>query len=159
MKTSITSLIPLILSILLLSCEKDNNSGDEFPDVPFDIAFYVVDPAGNLVFPVNGEYSSIYEPSDFYAYSMFSDSIGMYNSHTDQGHIFRIRESSQRIIDNTNLWNEDSILTFYFCFADLCDSVKLYKPNISKNSAEWLLLQGDTTHNFRRNLLTYELNE
>jgi len=153
--------IPLSIIVVLLafSCDKEENAEENFPDVTFDIAFYAVDSAGNLVFPINGEYGSIYEPSDFYAYSMFSDSIGMYNSQNEFGHVFRIRESSQRIISNSSMWNIDSTLTFYFCFADLCDSVILNKPKISKNSAEWLLLQGDTTYNFQMNLLTYEINE
>lgn len=154
-------IIPVFFSSLLFSCDKEQSSDESFPDVPFDIAFYVVDSTGNLVFPANGEYNTVYEPSDFYAYSMFADSIGMYNSHNEFGHIFRIRESSQRIIDNSDLWNVDSTLTFYFCFADLCDSVIVYKPNspISSNSAEWVLLQSDTTYNFQMNLLTYEINE
>lgn len=152
-------IIPVVFTTLLFSCDKEQTSEESFPDVPFVVAIYVVDSLQNHVFPENGETSSIYQPSDFYAYSQFSENIGEFNANTDYGHIFWIKESSYRIRNNANLWNIDSTLTFYFCFADLCDSVTLYKPNTSENTAEYVLLQGDTAYNFQMSLLTYEINE
>lgn len=152
-------IIPVFFSSLLFSCDKEQSSDESFPDVPFVISIYVVDSLQNHVFPENGMSSSIYQPSDFYAYSQFSENIGEFNANTEYGHVFWIKESSYRIRNNASLWNVDSTLTFYFCFDDLCDSVTVYKPNISQNSAQYVLLQGDTTYNFIRDILPYEINE
>lgn len=159
----ITKSTILLLALVLYAsaCKNDDENTEQFPDVPFDIAFYVVDSLNNLVFPSSGEFNSIYHPEDFYANSMFSSNIGMVSPHQEFGHVFRIRESTSTILNNADAWMQDSIIRFNFCFDNLCDSVIVYNPFYTDfaSSAEWILWQGDTIYNYEINLLIYEINE
>ncbi len=156
-------IIPLILILLIFSCGKDDDvSGTQNEPVPsFQISFYAVDSAGNLVFPVDDSYLSEFIPDDFSASSEFTQDIGVYNSNSTYGHVFRIRESSQLLINNYNVWQEDSILYFFSCFGTQCDTITVFNPFSNSSftsSAERIYWNGDTIFDYTGWVLPYELN-
>jgi hypothetical protein len=147
--------------LILFSCGKESNdtgSPDPVPD--YKISFYVVDSLGNLVFPSNGQSASQYEPSDFYAYSDYTQDIGEYNSHPEYGHVFRVLESYNVLNEYENDYLTDSILNFYICFGNHCDTIQAFNiTEISQCSAETLFFAQDTINDYNCSLVSYEFND
>jgi len=159
---------PLLLYLVILlsisSCIKDDESSGTLtePDRSFTIQFYVIDSLGNLVFPADGPFLSDFTPDDFSAKSEFSESTGgSYNSHPQYGHVFRFGESGTIISQNATLWLNDSIIRFYPCFGDMCDTLIVFNPfnGVTMSSAEMIIWKNDTILNYDLSVLTYELNE
>jgi hypothetical protein len=151
------------MAFLIFSCGKDDDtSGTQNDPIPsFQITFYAVDSLGSLVFPVDGEYLSVHSPEDFYASNEFTEDIGHYNSNSTYGHVFRIVESLNVIWDNEPVWQTDSIIEFYSCFASECDTLVVFNPLNSciGPCAEWIYWNGDTIFNYQNGLIPYVLNQ
>lgn len=149
--------LPLaILATLFFSCVKDDDgtgSGGD-PPLSYNLSFYFSDSLGNNLLPYDLPENPIVDPESFYAYSDREDNIGRYIRTEANGYTFEMSELMYNIHTDTTGWQQDSIIYFYPCFGQVCDTVEIYKTDIGTGtrfnddwphcSAQWIIYQSDT---------------